>query len=186
VNPELEAICNQIAWLERYCYERDCISQQPIPELSSEEFENAYRIAPQFINMLRDLLTDAIYFGIARLLDDAGQGQHQNLCMRRILATHPNQRALTTKLDKADTLFANGHCARNKLLAHADLNSVLEYPNSADSMSIDIRTLGEIIRELREIVQCFPENTLPPHPRRQNGWLGVAAILDNLGRSTQK
>ena len=186
MNPELKAICNQIAWLERYCYELDCISQQPIPELSSEGFENACRIAPHFINMLRGLLTDAIYLGIARLLDKDVQGQHQNLCMKRILATHPNQRALTTKLDKADTLFANGHCARNKLLAHADLNSVLEYPDSAYSMSIDIPTFGKIIFKLREIVLCFPENTLPLHPCCQNDWLGVATILDNLRRSAQK
>jgi hypothetical protein len=180
---ELVVICNQIAWLERYAYELDCVSPQPTPELSGK-FDVANTLAPQFIFMFRGLLIDAIYLGIARLLDEDVQGPHQNLSMKRMLAAHPNHQGAQQKLEEAVSLFADGRKVRNKLISHADYDSAMNYPASVISLSPDIETIHKVIYKLEEIVQGFPNHTLPSHPRMQTStWLGVNTILDNL--STQ-
>ncbi len=80
---ELNVICNQVAWLERYMYELDCLSQQPTPELSGDLEQIINATAPHFFYMTRKLLVDIIYLGIAKLLDPAEQGKGK---MKKIIS----------------------------------------------------------------------------------------------------
>jgi hypothetical protein len=183
---EQELICSQIAWVERYLYELDWLSP-PTPNFS-ERVAKANRVAPQFFFMLRGLLTDAIYLGIARLLDPPEQGTNENLSIQRVINSEtssgsPERTKSQSQLDEVIKVFSSGRDIRNKILAHADCKLVMDYQNSVETNSIPIKTLGEIVEKIKSILKIiYPNNTLPPHPHDQKDWLGVDTILNILSK----
>ncbi|MHB8413796.1 MAG: AbiU2 domain-containing protein [Acidiferrobacteraceae bacterium] len=187
VSNEVDAVCNQIAWLEGYLYELDCLSPQPTPELSEEIERTINSAAPHFFYMTRALLIDAIYLGIARLLDPARQGNNDNLTIQRVIescttaGTQEHTSALR-HLSEARALFEPGREARNKILAHADYTTILNYPGSGISLEIPMDVLGKIVMECRGIVTSVTSvNTLPTtHPRCDKKWHGVKTVIERL------
>ncbi|WP_291521549.1 hypothetical protein [Acidithiobacillus sp.] len=188
---ELDVICNQIAWLERYTYELDCLSQQPTPEFSGDLEQIINATAPHFFYMTRNLLVYIIYMGIAKLLDPPEQGKgamkKNNLTLERIVISFtsvgsPQRASAEQLLLKVKDMFSPGLEARNKILAHTDYNCSMDYNNGIIKMNIDQDTIGSIIVKLRLIIEeVAPVNTLPTIlPKDDKHWLGARDFIDRL------
>ena len=160
MNAEIDSICNQIAWLERHLFELNFI-ESPFPDVkkATETIALMNDVAPQFFIMTRYLLTDAIYMNLARLLDPMNQNGHINLSLETIISNHTpglEQQAALSKLQEIRTRFENGRIIRNKLLAHPDRPTVLNYPNSIDP--IPLEELGRICVDITILVQTYIPN----------------------------
>jgi hypothetical protein len=184
---ELDVICNQVAWLERYMYELDCLSQQPTPELSGNLEQIINATAPHFFYMTRSLLVDTIYMGIAKLLDPAEQGKNNNLTLETIVISFtsvgsPQRASAERRLLNVRGMFSPGLVARNKILAHTDYDCSMDYNNSVIKMNLDQDVIGSVIVKLRRIIEeVAPANKLPTIlPKHDKHWLGARDIIDRL------
>lgn len=190
MNEDIDSICNQIAWLERYLFELRFI-ESPSPDVQKTTTTIALmnKVAPQFFIMTRGLLIDAIYMNIARLLDQMNLYGHNNLSLETIISKHtldPQKGMALAKLQEIRVRFENGRIIRNKLLAHPDHTTILNYPNSIDP--IPLKELGQICFDIIILVQShIPNHSLPKvHPKLDNNWLGIKALIDNLKSATNK
>lgn len=185
---ELSIICNQIAWLQRYAYELDYLSQKPTPELSGDIEKIISATAPQFFKMAEMLLVNEIYLGIAKLLDPERQGNNINLTLKKVIksftAENSSQRvSAVNKLNKVKHDFSTGSFVRNKLLAHIDYNTALNYESIIDSNHDSTENLQLIIYNICSIVEEISPNanTLPKIlPKNDDKWLGIKAVIDRL------
>ncbi len=181
---EIDQICIQIAWLERFLYELDCISQQPLPEMNAHLITMRQN-APQFFGMLRYLLVDTIYITIARLLDPPAQRQNTNLTIETIINNNlmdPQERNLALiKLGEIRSLFQNGREIRNKIIAHPDYQTVYNYPTGLKPIPID--DLQKIGVEIHLLVNTYFSSTKLPQvlPQNDTSWDGVRKVLELLG-----
>lgn len=179
---EIDQICIQIAWLERFLYELDCISQQPLPEMNGH-LNTMGQSAPQFFGMLRYLLVDTIYITIARLLDPPTQGRNTNLTIETIInnnLTDPQKSLALSNLDEVRSIFKNGREIRNKIIAHPDYQAVYNYPTTLTPIPIeDLQNIGVKIRLL---VDNYFSSTQLPHvlPQNDTSWDGVKKVLELL------
>jgi hypothetical protein len=191
VSEELNVICKQVALLERYMHELYCLSPQPTPELSGDLEKIISSTAPHFFNMVRMLLVDAIYLGIAKLLEPAEQGhgksKRSNLTLEKLITEYTSagssQQILSEKrLKDLNDMFNQGFLVRNKILAHTDYNCSINYDDIIQGMTIDQDTLGRVVVKIRSIINGLQTpNTLPEKlPKHDNNWLGAMAIIDCL------
>lgn len=184
---ELSVICNQVAWLQRYVYELDCLSPQPTPKLSGDLEQIINATAPHFFYMTRMLLVNEIYLGIAKLLDQAEQRKNTNLTLETVITSFttdnsPQRDCAMDRLEKVKDRFSLGAAARNKLLAHIDYNTALNYKTIIDSMHVNMDDMQSIIYDICLIImKISPKNTLPTIlPKHDDKWLGIKAVIDCL------
>lgn len=185
-NKEFEAITTQILWMQRYLQELYAIDD------NSPKFTQEYRdIAPEFFRMLSGLLYDAAILGVARLLDPAKQRGNNNMSMEAAIQAC-NWLDNSTKDKCADQLqklrvskpAKNIVEARNKLLAHADFDSVADYPHSARQYAPPYDTLPGVVSDIAALRNNLrPCGSLAIDVHQAAGgenWKGVVAILEHL------
>jgi hypothetical protein len=180
---EIDQICIQIAWLERYLFELDCILPHPLPEMN-RPLEVMDRTAPHFFGMLSHLLIDNIYLTISRLLDPVQQGRNTNLTIETLINNNlsdPQKTSALSELSSIRVMFGNGREIRNKLIAHPDYQMVYGYPKNITPVPIDeLNRIGVKTRLLVE--RHFSSPNLPQvHPKNDTSWHGVNEVLRRLG-----
>jgi len=184
MNKEIDSICNQIGWLERHLFELNFI-ESPFPDVEKATATIGLMndVAPQFFIMTRYLLIDAIYMSIARLLDPMNQNGHINLSLETIISKHTpvvEKQLALNRLQEIRSRFEDGRIIRNRLLAHPDHRTVLNYPNSIAPISLE--ELGQICVEIVILVQTYiPNHSLPNvHPRLDRNWHGIKMLVGRL------
>lgn len=190
---EAEIICNQVRWLERYFYELNAIELEP--EQHSENVLRMHTIVPHFTYMLQTILIDAIYLSISRLLDPEIQGCNTNMSIEMLVRKAKNsliRENAENKLKQVRILFKNGKAARDKLLAHNDHKTALEYHKvhktsyNSDIISqftVDIDAVVPKIVEIIHILRFDP--ILGDSPMLQKEWLGVEVLMDSIQKLEQ-
>ena len=173
-------------------YELDCLSQKPTPELSGDLEQIISATAPDFFNLVKFLLVDEIYMGIARLLDPADQGTNINLTLETIIksstSANSHQRiSAMDQLQKVKGMFSQGSTVRNKLLAHRDYKTSLNYSNEIKAIQVDPDTIGKIIVCIDNIIRKIaPQHTLPDTiPKYDEKWLGAKLVIDHLRNTVE-
>jgi hypothetical protein len=168
-------------------YELDYLSQQPTPDLSGDLEQIINAIAPNFFYMTRMFLVNEIYLGIAKLLDQAQQGQNTNLTLETVITSFttdnsPQRGCAMARLNEVKNRFSQAAAVRNKLIAHIDYNAALNYKTTIDSMPVSMDALQSIIYDIGLIImKISPNNTLPTIlPKRDDKWLGIKAVIDCL------
>ena len=193
-NKELDVVCNQIAWLERYLCELSLLLP---PGLSGSTESLANSTVPHFFYMVRSLLIDSIYLGVGRLLDPEQQGSgkrpRKNMTIECLINSltcpkTPRYDKANCRLQKCRTLFGAGRNARNTTIAHLDYSTVCSSdPSTLAALGASYDTLSDIVFECQRIIEEIADpNPLPTvSPKNDKRWRGIAALLDHL-RDTKK
>jgi len=117
---------NEVSWLHaKYAifHQLYATSEERIALLSDT--------APSFFRIIHNVLIDDIVLTLGRLTDPPESRAQRNLCVRQLLVAAQGLsdnsllQALTTGIDKLDEACAPFRVARNKRIAHADLETTL-------------------------------------------------------------
>lgn len=186
VTKEFDAVTTQILWVQRYLQELYAIDG------NSPEFTPKRRdIAPDFFRMLSGLLYDAAILGVARLLDPAKQRGNNNMSLEAAIqaCSWLDDSTKDRRADQLRRLRAKEPAkdiveARNKLLAHADFDSVVGYPRFARQYALLYDTIRGVVSDIAELRNDIrPRGRLAIDVHQAAGdkdWKGVSEILGHL------
>lgn len=183
---DFKIIYNQIRWVERYLYERDCLSPSAIERMHLASTDTA----PDFFRMVRGLLLDAAALEVAKLLDRATQNGQTNISLEAVVRDadwldQEQKEKAREALDRVRSKYPEIRHTRHKLLAHADYKCVRGLSDPATHGDfINVDQLNNAVFEMRRLVDSIRPNDVPLAriPRDHHEWLGVSVLLERLSQ----
>jgi hypothetical protein len=182
-------IQNRIQWIQRYLFELDSLSPQPIPKFNERLGQSGITVAPQFFAMVTLLLFDAAWLSVACLLDPELQGVYQNASMEKAILSCSwlTKEQQTEKLEQLAKLKCSPECikllrGRNKLLAHVDYETFITNPASARNYLLSRDDISRMVVQLTSILDAIRPSGVPgwTYPREEKSWQGCTTVLRML------